>query len=186
VRPPGHHAEREQAMGFCFYNNVAVGACEALAAGLERIAIVDFDVHHGNGTVDIFQDDPRVMVCSSFQHPFYPGRHHETDRPHIIHTPLEEGTRGLQFRRRVESGWLKPLDSHHPQMILVSAGFDAHKRDPLGGLELDESDFLWVGELIADVARRHAQCRTVSVLEGGYDLDALARSVAAYLQVLAQ
>ncbi len=184
VRPPGHHAERAQAMGFCFYNNVAVGVHAALAADVERVAVVDFDVHHGNGTVDIFMEDPRVLVCSSFQHPFYPYRMFDVDRPHIVNTPLDEGCGGLEFRRRVEAGWLKRLDAHAPQMVFVSAGFDAHARDPLGGLELHEADFRWVTELIADVAARHANGRIVSVLEGGYDLDALARSVDVHLQVL--
>lgn len=185
VRPPGHHAERAQAMGFCFYNNVAVGACEALAGRrVERVAIVDFDVHHGNGTVDIFKDDERVMVCSSFQHPFYPFRYYDIDRPNIVNTPLAQGTPGKLFRNRVEEDWLAALDRHRPQLILVSAGFDAHRRDPLGGLELEESDYRWVTELIADVAARHADGRIVSVLEGGYDLDALARSVGAHVEVL--
>lgn len=184
VRPPGHHAERNSPMGFCFYNNIAVGALAALAAGLERVAVVDFDVHHGNGTVDIFRDDPRVLVCSSFQHPFYPGRLHDVDRPNIVNTPLAEGTRGAEFRRRVEHDWLGALDAHRPQMVLVSAGFDAHANDPLGGLELHESDYRWVTQLIADVARRHAGGRIVAALEGGYDLDALARSVDAHIAVL--
>ncbi len=184
VRPPGHHAEHARAMGFCFYNNVAVAAHEALAQGLERVAIVDFDVHHGNGSVDIFKDEPRVMVCSSFQHPFYPGRMHDVQRANIIHTPLEAGTRGVEFRNRVEADWLPALDTHRPQMILVSAGFDAHARDPLGELKLHEADFRWVTELIVDIAARHAAGRVVSVLEGGYELDALARSVDAHIQVL--
>lgn len=184
VRPPGHHAERANAMGFCFYNNIAVGAHEALARGVERIAVIDFDVHQGNGTVDAFMEDPRVLVCSSFQFPFYPYRMCDVDRPNIVNTPLEEGCSGAEFRRRVEASWLKRLDAHAPQLVFVSAGFDAHARDPLGGLELREPDFRWVTELIADVARRHAGGRIVSVLEGGYDPDALARSVDAHLQVL--
>lgn len=184
VRPPGHHAERASAMGFCFFNNVAVGAHVALAAGLERVAILDFDVHHGNGTVDVFKDDERVLVCSSFQHPFYPGRLHDVDRPNIVNTPLADGTRSPEFRRRVEQDWLHALDAHRPQLLLVSAGFDAHAHDPLGGLELHEPDYRWVTELITDAARRHANSRVVSALEGGYDLDALARSADVHLQVL--
>jgi acetoin utilization deacetylase AcuC-like enzyme len=184
VRPPGHHAERASAMGFCFFNNVAVAAHVALAAGLGRVAVLDFDVHHGNGTVDVFMEDERVLVCSSFQHPFYPGRLDDVDRPNIVNTPLAEGTRSAEFRRRVEQDWLRALDAHRPQMLLVSAGFDAHARDPLGGLELHEPDYRWVTELITDAARRHAGGRVVSVLEGGYDLDALARSVDVHVQAL--
>lgn len=184
VRPPGHHAERANAMGFCFYNNVAVGVHEALARGVGRVAVIDFDVHHGNGTVDAFMEDPRVLVCSSFQHPFYPHRMFDVDRPNIVNTPLDGGCSGPEFRRRVEAAWLKRLDAHAPELLFVSAGFDAHARDPLGGLELREADFRWVTELVADVARRHAGGRIVSVLEGGYDPDALARSVDVHLQVL--
>lgn len=183
-RPPGHHAERMQAMGFCFYNNVAIGVHEALAAGVERVAVIDFDVHHGNGTVEAFMDEPRVMVCSSFQHPFYPYRMFDVDRPNIVNTPLDAGCRGAEFRRRVEAAWLKRLDAHAPQIVFVSAGFDAHAHDPLGGLALHEADFRWVSELIADIAQRHAGGRIVSLLEGGYDLDALARSVDVHMQVL--
>ena len=186
VRPPGHHAESDAAMGFCFYNNVAVGAALALEEpGIERVAILDFDVHHGNGSVEMFRDDPRVLVCSSFQHPFYPGRFEDIARPHVVNTPLPAGTGSAAFRAAIESDWLPALARHAPQLILISAGFDAHRADPLAQLELDESDFDWITRQIVDCARRDAGGRVVSTLEGGYDLDALARSVVAHLEALA-
>lgn len=185
VRPPGHHAEQDAAMGFCLYNSIALGAQAALAhPGIERVAILDFDVHHGNGTVDIFADRPEVLVCSSFQHPFYPYRQTEVVRDNIVNTPLDEGTGSTEFRRRISVDWLPALERHQPQLILVSAGFDAHREDPLGGLDLDEDDFRWVTELIITAADQYAQGRVVSALEGGYDLDALARSVHAHLETL--
>jgi acetoin utilization deacetylase AcuC-like enzyme len=184
VRPPGHHAERAEAMGFCFFNNVAVGAAHALASGLDRVAILDFDVHHGNGTVDIFRDRDDVLVCSSFQHPFYPHRLWDVDDDNIVNTPLAAGTRGDAFRRAVERDWIPALEAHRPELILVSAGFDAHRDDPLGGLELVEDDFRRVTELIVAMANDFARGRVVSVLEGGYDLNALSRSVAAHLEAL--
>ncbi len=187
VRPPGHHAERGVAIGFCIYNNVALGAATALAdATIRRVAILDFDVHHGNGTVDIFKDDPRVLVCSSFQHPFYPHRYTDIERSHIVNTPLRAGTDSAGFREAIERDWLPALDRHAPDLILVSAGFDAHRADPLAGLELEDDDFRWITRLIVDAANRHARGRVVSTLEGGYDLAALARSVAAHLEVLAE
>jgi acetoin utilization deacetylase AcuC-like enzyme len=186
VRPPGHHAEFGTAMGFCFYNNVAVGAAQALEhPDVERVAILDFDVHHGNGTVDIFMDRPEVLVCSSFQHPFYPDRHVDVDRPNIVNTPLSAGCGSEAFRAAISRDWLPALERHRPQMIFVSAGFDAHRMDPLGGLELTEDDYRWVTGRIVDAANEFALGRVVSTLEGGYDLDALARSVAAHLEVLA-
>jgi len=186
VRPPGHHAERDAAMGFCLYNSIALGADAALALrGIERVAILDFDVHHGNGTVDIFQDRPEVLVCSSFQHPYYPHRHWDTHRPNIINTPLAAGTGSMDFRSALEADWLPALENHRPDLILVSAGFDAHRLDPLAGLNLDESDFAWVTSLIVSAARQFASGRIISALEGGYDLDALARSVEKHLEVLA-
>ncbi len=185
VRPPGHHAEHDAAMGFCFYNSVAVAADAALAGGLERVAILDFDVHHGNGTVEIMQDRPEVLVCSSFQHPYYPHRYHDLARPHIVNTPLPAGTASAAFRAAIERDWLPALEAHAPELVLVSAGFDAHKDDPLAGLELTEDDYRWITTLILDAAADSAQGRVVSALEGGYDLNALARSVGAHLETLA-
>lgn len=185
VRPPGHHAEASRAMGFCFYNSIALGAQAALQhSEIERVAIVDFDVHHGNGTVDIFKDQPQVLVCSSFQHPYFPNRYTDIVRNNIINTPLAAGTSGVQFRRAIERDWLPALEHHAPQLILVSAGFDAHTADPLAQLNLTEADFSWVSELIVSIANQFADGRIVSALEGGYDLDALARSVHAHLEVL--
>ena len=185
VRPPGHHAEHDAAMGFCIYNSVAVGACVALAsAGIDRVAVLDFDVHHGNGTVEIFQDRPEVLVCSAFQHPFYPHRYHDVQRPNIVNTPLPAGTGSRAWRAAIERDWLPALEAHRPDLVLVSAGFDAHRDDPLGGLDLSEADFTWVTLLIKDAARRFAGGRVVSALEGGYDLDALSRSVHAHIDAL--
>lgn len=185
VRPPGHHAEREHAMGFCFVNSIAIAARRALSVhGLERIAILDFDVHHGNGTVDVFQDDPRVLVCSSYQHPLYPGRMMEVEAPNIVLSPMPAGTASRAFRRRIERDWLPALEQHRPQLILVSAGFDAHARDPLADLALTTDDFAWITRLLGSIAHDHANDRIVSLLEGGYDLEALAESVEAHLSAL--
>jgi len=185
VRPPGHHAERARAMGFCFFNNVAIAAEHAIAShGLQRVAIVDFDVHHGNGTENIFLGNSKVMVCSSFQHPFYPFSGADTKAENIVNIPLAAGTDGPAFRRAVERRWRDALDAFAPQLVLVSAGFDAHRDDPIGGLALTEGDYTWVTEFIVSVAEAHAQGRVVSTLEGGYDLRALARSVAAHLRAL--
>jgi acetoin utilization deacetylase AcuC-like enzyme len=182
VRPPGHHAESDAAMGFCFYNSIAVGADVALQrSDISRVAILDFDVHHGNGTVEIFQDRPEVLVCSSFQHPYYPHRYYDLVRPNVVNTPLPAGTSSQEFRIALETDWLPALDAHRPDLILVSAGFDAHRDDPLAGLALNDEDFGWVAELILAAARTHCAGRVVSALEGGYELGALARSVHAYL-----
>lgn len=185
VRPPGHHAENDKAMGFCLFNNVAVGVMHLLTHyQLERVAIIDFDVHHGNGTQNIFQRDKRVMYCSSFQHPFYPGYDEEMDNKHIIGVPLEAGTNGEIFRSKVEEAWFAKLAEFKPQFIFFSAGFDAHINDPLAQLELTEADYEWVTSQIAKIAKVHCDGRIVSVLEGGYDLDALAQSVPAHINAM--
>ncbi len=185
VRPPGHHAERSRAMGFCLFNNIAVAAAHALEAyGLERVAIVDFDVHHGNGTEDIFRDDERVLFCSTFQHPFYPHSGTEPGGAHIVNVPLQAGSDGSVFRKAVSEYWLPALEAHRPQLILVSAGFDAHVEDDLAGLALVEDDYARVTEELRAMARAHCGGRIVSMLEGGYALDALGRSVEAHLRAL--
>ena len=183
VRPPGHHAEASAAMGFCYYNSIALGAAQALEQ-VDRVAILDFDVHHGNGTVDAFKDNPEALVCSSFQHPFYPYRYVDVDAPNIVNTPLPAGTDGAAFRRAIERDWAPAVNAHRPDLILVSAGFDAHRDDPLGGLLLDDEDFRWITEFIVDLAETHAGGRVVSALEGGYDLAALGRCAALYAEAL--
>jgi acetoin utilization deacetylase AcuC-like enzyme len=183
LRPPGHHAEHRRAMGFCFFNNVACAAAQALERGLTRVAILDFDVHHGNGTEDIFRDTPEVLVCSSFQHPFYPGTP-LADRAHLVHTPLSAGAGGADFRQAVADTWWPALDAFVPELVLVSAGFDAHRADPLAGLNLDEDDYHWVTRELVARAERHARGRVVSMLEGGYELAALRDSAAAHVAAL--
>jgi acetoin utilization deacetylase AcuC-like enzyme len=186
VRPPGHHAERDRAMGFCLFNNVAVGAAHALAAhGLERVAIVDFDVHHGNGTEDIFQDEERVLFCSSFQHPFWPFMGADTRRRSILNVPLPAGTAGPAFRRQVGEAWLERVDAFRPQLVMFSAGFDAHAEDRIASLALREEDFAWITHRMKDIADAHAGGRIVSTLEGGYALEALGRSAVAHVGAMA-
>ena len=182
VRPPGHHAERTRAMGFCFFNNVAVGAAHALARGLTRVAILDFDVHYGNGTADIFQRDPRVLLLSTYQHPLYPGWTGAPDAPNLIDVPLPAHSGGTAFRAAVAEQWLPELERHRPELLLVSAGFDAHQDDPLAELRLQSRDYGWIGSVIHEVARELCGNRVVATLEGGYHLPALASSVEHFLR----
>ncbi|MFA7400287.1 MAG: histone deacetylase family protein [Sideroxydans sp.] len=185
IRPPGHHAEHDKAMGFCIFDNVAVGAAHALAAhGLSRVAIADFDVHHGNGTEDIFRNDPRVMLCSTFQHPFYPYCGADSSSDHIINVPLKAGTSGGEFRTAVTEQWLPALERFQPEFIFISAGFDAHRDDDMASMRLVEADYAWVTEELKRIAAKYAQSRIVSVLEGGYELHALGRSAMAHIKVL--
>jgi acetoin utilization deacetylase AcuC-like enzyme len=185
ARPPGHHAERSKSMGFCFYNNIALAAMRALNFHqLERVAIIDFDVHQGNGTVDIVGGDERILMCSSFQHPFYPHSHVHRQAENIINTPIQAGTPADEYRKIVEAAWLKRLQDFRPQLVLVSAGFDGHRLDPMAELNLEVEDYRWLTEMITSVASDHANDRIISTLEGGYHLKALAESVNAHLEVL--
>jgi acetoin utilization deacetylase AcuC-like enzyme len=185
IRPPGHHAEKAQAMGFCIFNNIAVGAAHALAAhGLSRMAIADFDVHHGNGTEHAFHDNPRVMLCSTFQHPFYPYVGANSGNDHIINVPLAAGAGSLEFREAVTNLWLPALEKFQPELLLISAGFDAHREDDMAMLRLVDADYGWVTKQLKGVAERHCHKRIVSALEGGYELHALGRSAMAHIKEL--
>ncbi len=185
VRPPGHHAERAQAMGFCFFNNIAVGAAYALeVCGLSRVAILDFDVHHGNGTENIFSGDERVLFGSCFQHPLYPFSGADSKAENIMNIPLRANTRSDDFRSLLEQQWLPRLEEFKPEMIFLSAGFDGHKLDPLGGIKLSEEDFIWITRMAMGIAERFSNGRLLSALEGGYHPDALGRSVEAHLRTM--
>lgn len=185
VRPPGHHAERDRAMGFCLFNNIAIGAAWARQQyGLQRVAIVDFDVHHGNGTEDFVKGRAGYLLCSSFQSPFYPFSGAGPLPDNVLNSPLEAGAGGAELRRLVEDTWLPALEDFRPQMLFVSAGFDGHREDDMAQLRFVEDDYRWVTERVKQVADRHADGRIVSALEGGYALSALGRSVVAHLQGL--
>lgn len=185
TRPPGHHAGRAKAAGFCIFNNVAIAAAHAMDCyGVERVAIADFDVHHGDGTENIFHDDPRVMLCSTFRHPYYPNSGVNSGNDHMINTPLAVGSTGKEFRTVVTEQWLPALTRFQPQLILISAGFDAHHEDKIGGLKWHDEDYFWITEVLKKVAKQHANNRIVSALEGGYALNALGRSVEAHIRSL--
>jgi acetoin utilization deacetylase AcuC-like enzyme len=188
ARPPGHHAEAATPMGFCFFNNAAIAARHAQGAhGAERVAIMDFDVHHGNGTQDIFWDDPTVLYASTHQMPHYPGTGAVSERgehDQIVNAPLRAGDGGEAFREAMEVAILPRIEAFSPDLIIVSAGFDAHRRDPLGDINLIEADYAWATLKLMEIARKRAHERVVSVLEGGYDLEGLARSVAAHVTAL--
>lgn len=186
VRPAGHHAERGGAMGFCFFGNAAVGASHAISAhGLERVAILDFDVHHGNGSEEILAEDPRVLVCSIYQHPLYPFAGAPSVPGRVVNVPMPAGTDGAAWRSAVSEYWLPAIEDFEPEFLIISAGFDGHVLDPMAQLMLTEADFAWMTEQISEIAARHASGRIVSCLEGGYDLDALGRSVAVHVRRLA-
>ena len=186
VRPPGHPATRKRAMGFCFFNNVAVAAMHALEVhGLSRVAIIDFDVHHGNGTEDIFSGDARVLMAGTFQHPYYPYSGTDHVASNMANVPLAAGTGGQGLRDAVEHVWMPALDAFRPEMIFISAGFDAHVEDDMGALRFTEADYAWVTREMKALADRHSGGRIVSVLEGGYALSALGRSVVAHIRAMA-
>ena len=185
IRPPGHHAERSAAMGFCFFNNVAVGIRHALDVhGLERVALIDFDVHHGNGSEDIFRGDERVLMCSIFEKGLYPFNGENATGPNMVNVGLPSRSGSDAFRAAVMEHWLPALEAFRPQLVYISAGFDAHREDDMGNLGLVEADYAWVTQQLMKVAEKHCHGRVISCLEGGYVLSPLARSVAAHVRVL--
>ncbi len=185
VRPPGHHALPDQAMGFCFYNNIGVAAAHAMALyGVKRLAIIDFDVHHGNGTETMFANVPGVVMCSFFQHPLFPYSGVEHPAANMLNVPVPAYTDGKVVREIVRERWLPRLEAHRPELILVSAGFDAHREDDIGQMGLVEADYAWITTQLVELAARHAQGRIISALEGGYNLSALGRSVVAHIRAL--
>jgi len=184
IRPPGHHAGRDRAMGFCIFNNIVVGAYHAIHQHqLERVAIVDFDVHHGNGTQDLVSGDERILFCSSFQHPFYPHSGIDCKASNVVNVPLPSGADGSVFRKAVTQTWLPRLADFSPQVILISAGFDGHSAENMANLNLFESDYAWITRKLLEIAHASAGGRIVSSLEGGYELHSLARSVEAHIRV---
>src|SRR5918992_2467417 len=186
IRPPGHHACRARPMGFCIFNNVAVAARHALQAhGLERVAIIDFDVHHGNGTEDIFEGDEQVLMASIFQHPFYPYSGTDSPASNMVNVPLAAGAGSREFRQAVREAWIPALNEYRPELVIFSAGFDAHAEDDMAMLRFNDADYAWVTREVKSIAERYAKGRMVSVLEGGYALSALGRSAVQHLRVLA-
>jgi acetoin utilization deacetylase AcuC-like enzyme len=186
IRPPGHHASRDKASGFCFFNNVAIAAKYALERhGLQRVAIIDFDVHHGNGTENIVAGDDRILMASFYQHPFYPLDYVHSKAANLVNVPVPAYIKGMEVREIIESTWMPRLEAFQPEMIFISAGFDSHREDDMGQMGLVENDFAWITQRLVDVAKRYSRGRIVSCLEGGYTLSSLARSVEAHIRVLA-
>lgn len=185
IRPPGHHAEHDQGMGFCFFNNIAIGALYAIKHyGISRAAIVDFDVHHGNGSEDIVGNNPQVLYCSTYQHPLYPEHAEQSRTGELVNVPLKAGAKSNDFRKAVTEYWLPELDNFAPEIIFISAGFDAHIEDDMASLELVDSDYAWVTTELCKLADKHAKGRIVSALEGGYVMSALGRSAVAHIKAL--
>jgi acetoin utilization deacetylase AcuC-like enzyme len=185
IRPPGHHAGRANSAGFCIFNHVAAGVAYALEKyNLQRVAVIDFDVHHGDGTEDIFKDNPNVMLCSTFQHPFYPHKGVESASDHMLNMPLPAKSNGKAFRHVFETVFKPALTAFKPELIFISAGFDAHANDPLAGLALTKPDYVWVTKFIKGIAKKHAHNRIISSLEGGYHLPSLAESATSHIETL--